>query len=274
MGEQVFGAGDKLKWIEQIVRDLGCTGFDVRVAVEISRRTNTGAGEATVSQSTIANCLGKSPRWVRQSFKNLRERGHGETIIPRGYGPGRPSTFRPLIRPDIRPEHRNDPSGVEPEHRNDPSGVEPEHRNDPSGVDPEHRKDCAGSPEGLCTNIGSYTSSISTTKIPTEIPYARARDRRFVMWGQIRQVLSDELGGDVFGAWFGKVALAGIESGVVTLWTPTRFVASYLEKNFQGLTLQAWRRCEPTVVAVRFDHRVAPIADGEAPTPIVREGQS
>ena len=49
MGEQVFGAGDKLKWIEQIVRDLGCTGFDVRVAVEISRRTNTGTGEATVS---------------------------------------------------------------------------------------------------------------------------------------------------------------------------------------------------------------------------------
>ena len=95
-----------------------------------------------------------------------------------------------------------------------------------------------------------------------------------MIWGLIRKTLSDEVGGDVFGAWFGKVALAGIESGVVTLRTPTKFVASYLEKNFHGITLRAWRRYEPTVVAVRFDHRVAPIANGDAPAPTRREGQS
>ena len=90
------------------------------------------------------------------------------------------------------------------------------------------------------------------------------------------------MGADVFGAWFGKVALAGIESGIVTLRAPTKFVASFLEKKFHGLTLRAWRSHEPTVTAVCFDHRAAPIADGEASAPIadgeasapiVREGR-
>ena len=190
MGEKVFGAGDKLKWIEQIVRDLGCTGFDVRVAVEISRRTNTGAGEATVSQTTIANCVGKSPRWVRQSFKKLRSAVMA-TIHER-IPPGRRSSCGPTFNSSRHPaRNRNDPSGVEPEHRNDLPVLSPNIGTiipvltlNIGRIVQITRKDCA-------PNIGSYNSSISTTKTQQKTS-ARARATGVGDPGADGQTASDE----------------------------------------------------------------------------------
>ena len=69
------------------------------------------------------------------------------------------------------------------------------------------------------------------------------------------------MGRDVFEAWFGKVTLAEITNSIVTLRSPTKFIASHLAANYAARTLRSWQAIEPSITAVRFDHRAVSDAD-------------
>lgn len=53
--------------------------------------------------------------------------------------------------------------------------------------------------------------------------------------------LRKQLGDEVFRSWFGKVALVSIVDGLLTLAAPTKYVASYIQAQFEQAVLDCWR---------------------------------
>src|ERR1700722_6800521 len=97
----LFGPGDKLTWIEKIACDPHCSRIALRCAVQISRFTNTDTRVATVTQSTIADKLDVSERWVRAGIKELFDRRY----LAEGLGSA-PGPFKPMRLIPVLPEAR------------------------------------------------------------------------------------------------------------------------------------------------------------------------
>jgi DnaA N-terminal domain len=76
-------------------------------------------------------------------------------------------------------------------------------------------------------------------------------------WLAVRKWLTEEIGNDVFLAWFDDVTLERIEpqEGIAIMRAPTKFMARHIEQNYGDVLLRAWRACEASVKHVRFDNR-------------------
>jgi hypothetical protein len=245
MGEVVFHAGSKLSWLESIARDRSATPFDLRVAMAISNRTKGDGVARTASQQWVARYIGATERGVRKAIVHLCTLGYllpiknilgdGCDGRPAFGGNGHATEYRLLTRKQTR----NGGSGLNGETRNG-----------------ETRNGEAANPERRSSEPGTAVPILSSSSNKESLARAgsHARDPNVAKWLEVRKRLADEVGRAVFEAWFDKVALAGIADGVVTLRPPTKFYASYLEGNFEMLTLRAWQVDEPSITAVRFDH--------------------
>ncbi len=246
MGDVVFHAGSKLSWLEGIARDREATAFDLRVAIAISNRTKGDGIARQASQQWVARYIGATERGVRKSVAHLCSLGYLQPIKntlgdgrdgrPAFGGNGHATEYRLLLHR----ETRNGGSGSSGGTRNS------ETRNS-EAVNPEERSSEPGTAVPLLSK-SSNKESLARTVAP-------ARDPDVAKWLAVRQRLADEVGADKFGAWFDKLALAGIANRTVILRARTKFIASYLTNNYEAVTLSAWQAHEPSISEVRFDHR-------------------
>lgn len=243
MGDVKFHAGSKLSWLEGIARDRGATAFDLRVAMAISNRTNGDGIARTASQQWIARFIDATERGVRKSIEHLRVLGHVEPIRNslgegsdgrQAFGGNRHATeYRLLIKT------RNRGSGLLTETRNETTW-------NGEAANPEQRSSEPGMPVPFLSK--------SSSKDTYARPRAHATDPAVAVWLSVRKRLGDEVGQDVFEAYFGKISLASVRDGVVTLRPTTKFMAAHLTNNYYSRVLRAWREHDPKIHEVRFDH--------------------
>ena len=261
MSEVVFHAGSKLSWLESIARDRSATAFDLRVAMAISNRTKGDGIARTASQQWVARYIGATERGVRKSIVHLCALGYLQPIkntlgdwMRRAPGIRRQRTRDGISAADGRTT-RNGGSGFNGETRNS------ETRNG------ETRNSEAANPEQRSSEPGTAVPLLSSSSNKESLARAgaHARDPDVAAWLEVRKRLADEVGRDVFDAWFDKVALARIAKGTVTLRPPTKFHGSYIEGNFLARTLRAWQAHDPTITAVRLDHRATAVGVATEP---------
>jgi len=242
----IFHAGSKLSWLEGIARDRDATSFDLRVAMAISNRTKGDGIARFASQAWIGRYIGASVRGVRNSVEHLKALGHLEPIRnilgdgidgrPAFGGAGHATEYRLLLRK----ETRNGGSGSDAETRND-----------------ETRNGEAANPERRSSKPGTAMPPISTLSSNKDFlarAGAHARDPDAAKWVAVKNRLADEVGRDVFEAWFAKIALVQIRDGVALLRPPSKFIAHWLTDNHAERVLHAWQVERSNVTAVRFDH--------------------
>jgi chromosomal replication initiator protein len=90
-------------------------------------------------------------------------------------------------------------------------------------------------------------------------------------WRRVRERLQTELGDDVFTSWFGRMELEAVQTGVVRLSVPTRFLRNWIQSHYSERVLTKWQEEEPEVTRLELSVRSAtirpPIAKPKAPEP-------
>ena len=243
MNEPTFHAGSKLAWIEQAAIDRNTTAFQVRVLIAISRRLN-GAGEAIVSQPTIANTVGATVRGVRGATKRLQQNGHME-VDAAGCGRGNAARYRPIIK------RRHGSSGFSTN-----SGAQTRNGNTRNS---ETHKAERGSMNG-----GTTVPPKTPYKNPIQNPGARgcareadtSSDPLRVHWRAIKEGLaqSDRFGTEKVEAWLDKLDVNRIDgsTSTVLLTAPTNFIANYVTTHFEDILLECWRERDATIMRLRI----------------------
>lgn len=69
-------------------------------------------------------------------------------------------------------------------------------------------------------------------------------------WEQVGQDLASSLGAKVFVAWFDRTKIVEVSDERVLLLAPTRFVASWIRRNFYPQLLACWRARHPAIARV------------------------
>jgi len=90
-------------------------------------------------------------------------------------------------------------------------------------------------------------------------------------WRRVRDRLRSELGDDVFTSWFGRMELDAVDSGVVRLSVPTRFLRNWIQSHYSERVLSQWQEEEPEITRLELSVRSAtlrpPITKPKAPEP-------
>jgi hypothetical protein len=242
-----FHSGSKLAWIEQVTIDRRSTGLEVRLAVAISRRLKDD-GATIATQATLANIIGASERGVRKAAMALRTHGHLD-VDSTGSGPGTATTYRPLFK------RRNDSSGFEGQQID-------ARRNGGSG------KNEAGKAEQTSRKGGTAVPPHKNpTKSPIKIPGARAcqrdspldADPLHVCWRAIKERLArtEQWGHDKVEAWLGKLTVRELSAGILTLVSPSKFVANFNTMHHSEALLREWRGYDLSINRLQIEWRDA-----------------
>ena len=92
-------------------------------------------------------------------------------------------------------------------------------------------------------------------------------------WLRVKQRLRAELGEDVFGSWFGRVAFEEADTNSVYLSVPTRFLKSWITAHYGERLLALWQSERKAIARVEIAVRGAVRGKGplraekpEAPT--------
>jgi len=232
-----------VKWIRAQIKsgqlDETCACLSVRPAsvLAIAKLLASGRYPSFWAQGVFAKAetlgsdadVGLSSRQVRRAIECLVTAGCIERVRRKG--------TTSLLRPKAR-EHGHYVRGSE---------------DFMSAPDGHHVRGTADTMSADSTNYKN--TDLKRAEASAQPAQSTAPNSDLGAWPTVRKRLSDEVGSDKFEAWFGKVTLASIENGIVTLQPPTRFIASYLSNHYEPQTLAAWRAHDPTIVAVRFAHR-------------------
>jgi chromosomal replication initiator protein len=84
-------------------------------------------------------------------------------------------------------------------------------------------------------------------------------------WHRITSRLKAELGEDVFGSWFVRVAPERVVDGAVFLSVPTKFLKSWISEHYRARLVAHWRRELEGIEAVELTVRVPRAAAAERP---------
>jgi hypothetical protein len=240
MSEPTFHAGSKLAWIEQIAIDRNSAPFHLRVAVAISRRVK-GAGDAHVSQETIANMIGATVRGVRKAIVALQQRGHIE-VAAAGLGRGKATLYRPIIK------RRNGCSGFL-------GDSTPKTRNEGT------RNSEAQKAEHGSTKSGTAVPPKIPYKNPIQNPGARASagetshgfDPLALRWQAIKEELArvETFGPAKVEAWLDNIRADRIDEGTVVLMAPSKFIANYVTARFSEQIVAQWHKRDASIVRLQ-----------------------
>ena len=78
-------------------------------------------------------------------------------------------------------------------------------------------------------------------------------------WQGVKERLRTELGDDVFTSWFGRMELETVDSGVLRLSVPTRFLRNWIQSHYSEKVLTRWQEEDPEITRLELSVRSATI---------------
>ncbi|MCP4934433.1 MAG: chromosomal replication initiator protein DnaA [bacterium] len=71
-------------------------------------------------------------------------------------------------------------------------------------------------------------------------------------WERVKQRLRAELGEEVYSSWFGRVELVGVNSGLIQLSVPTKFLQKWLQSHYATKVLETCKNEIAEVTSLEF----------------------
>jgi chromosomal replication initiator protein len=74
-------------------------------------------------------------------------------------------------------------------------------------------------------------------------------------WSRVKGRLRAEVGEDVFSSWFARMDFEGVDSEIVRLSVPTRFLKSWIQSHYSDRVLACWQDEEPGLRRIELSVR-------------------
>jgi chromosomal replication initiator protein len=75
------------------------------------------------------------------------------------------------------------------------------------------------------------------------------------LWQQVRELLRNIVGEDVFSSWFARMELEAVEGDTVRLSVPTRFLKSWVQSHYAERLLSCWQTVAPEIMRIELTVR-------------------
>jgi chromosomal replication initiator protein len=82
-------------------------------------------------------------------------------------------------------------------------------------------------------------------------------DKEQERWARVRERLRAKVGDDVYGSWFARMELEGVEGDTVRLSVPTRFLKSWIGSHYSEQLLSCWQAEDPAIKRIEITMRSA-----------------
>ena len=73
-------------------------------------------------------------------------------------------------------------------------------------------------------------------------------------WQNVRSLLQDKLGQDIFNNWIGSLDYQKFDASKVTFRVPSRFIANWIESNYGESIIDCFKKEGVNVEALIFEH--------------------
>ena len=221
----------KLAAVDRLLVDKRATDLDFRVFWYLVSAADRETGIARRKQQTIADALGRTRRGVQQSLDRLEAFSY--IIVETKEGGTYASGYRIVLG-----KANADSSSVNTNANVDSSFVST--KANASSPFVERRRMRHAKKANATAEKGEPSFAPILPLNHLDIP-SRARTKRLDGLGPAGAVLQQDLGDDVFRAWFSKVTIESETEEKLVLRAPTKFFASRLLRDFEIKMLKAWR---------------------------------
>lgn len=227
---QIFTA-QKLAAVDRLLIDKRATDLDFRVFWYLVSASDRETGIARRKQQTIADALRRTRRGVQQSLDRLA--AHAFIIIETKEGGTYANGYRIVLE-----KASEDSLSVSTNANRDSSFVRTK-ANPTSPFAGRRRKGHEKKANGAAEKGEPPFAPILPLN-HLDIP-SRAWVGRPKGLGPAGTVLQQDIGNDVFHAWFSKVTIESETEEKLVLRAPSKFFASRLRRDYEIAMLRAWR---------------------------------
>jgi hypothetical protein len=226
---QIFTA-KKLAAVDRLLGDKRATDLDFRVFWYLVSASDYETGVARRKQQTIADAVGRTRRGVQQSLARLE--AFSFIVVETKEGGTYASAYRIVLE-----QASGDSFSVGTNANVDSSFVSTKaNANSPFNGRRRTRHAKKGN---AAAEKGEPSFAPILTLNHLDIP-SRATERPDGL-GPAGTVLQQDIGHDVFRAWFSKVTIESVTEEKLVLRAPSKFFASRLRRDYESAMLRAWR---------------------------------